>query len=119
MYKTARLHLYLRERKLFHVCGLGVKSIISPVSQWKHLLGLTISPLSPFPLGLKLVDSRSVGRLLFYLHFLVLILDAQHKNDVDLKVHTAQSLETENKALIVIEDVFSSPAGPYESESSG
>lgn len=39
-----------------------------------YFTSMMMTPLSAFPLGLKLVDSCSIGCLLFYLHFLVLIL---------------------------------------------
>ena len=39
-----------------------------------YFTSVMTTPLSAFPLGLKLVDSCSIGCLFFYLHFLVLIL---------------------------------------------
>lgn len=77
-----------------------------------------ITPLSAFPLGLKLVDSCSIGCLLFYLHFLVLILVHGEKTcQCWFGIHL---FETETKMLIVMKDLsFSSPVCPCGFESSG
>lgn len=84
---------------------------------------MMIIPLSAFSLGLKLVDSCSIGRLLFYLHFLILILvhgvKKKERKDLDGSNEQQQShLKVKTKMLILITDVFSSPAGPCGSESS-
>lgn len=52
-----------------------------------------ISPLSAFPFGLKLVDSCSVGRLLFYLHFLVFILMHRGERKI-LKCYSSYDCES-------------------------
>lgn len=76
---------------------------------------LVITPHSAFPLGLKLVDSCSTGCLLFYLHFLVLILVHRvKKKDLAVNLTAWHSFATETKMLAS----FSSPVGPCGSESS-
>lgn len=70
---------------------------------------MMIIPLSAFSLGLKLVDSCSIGRLLFYLHFLILILvhgvkknKKKQKHALDNSNEQQQShLKVKTKVLLI------------------